>query len=256
MRLVVAVGLTVAATACGTGRRTAPPDVLVFAASSLKDVVDDLAPLVEASAGARMRVSYAASSSLARQIEEGAPAEIFVSADLDWMDYLAARNLIQQNTRVDLTGNRLVLIAPAGRTVTMHMASGFPLAAALGGGRLAIADPEAVPAGKYAKAALTSLGVWDAVATRLAPAENVRAALTLVSRAEAPLGVVYHTDALADPGVVIVDTFPPSSHPAIVYPAALTTRASPAAARVLGVLRGDEAHAVFKRRGFVPPLKQ
>jgi molybdate transport system substrate-binding protein len=242
-----------AAVACRSGGPPAPPDVLVFAASSLKDVVDDLAAVAEARAGARMRVSYAASSSLARQIDEGAPADVFISADLDWMDYLAERSQVQMGTRVNLAGNRLVLIAPASRPVTLQVAPGFSLAAALGGGRLAIADPASVPAGKYAKASLAALGVWDSVASRLAPAEHVRAALTLVSRAEAPLGIVYYTDALADPAVAIVDTFPETTHPPIVYPAVLTSRARPAAKRVLDFLRSDEARAVFERRGFVVP---
>jgi molybdate transport system substrate-binding protein len=197
-----------------------------------------------------VRVSYAASSALARQIENGAPADLFISADLEWMDHLAGRQLIRADSRVNLLGNRLVLIAPAGQPVTMKIAPGFGLAAALGRDRLALADPAAVPAGKYARAALTSLGVWDAVAGRIAAAENVRAALRLVSRREAPLGIVYYSDAVADTGVRIVDTFPESAHPAIVYPAALTSTASPAAAKVLEYLQSNEARAVFAAQGF------
>jgi molybdate transport system substrate-binding protein len=234
------------------------PDVLVFAAASLQTALDELAPRVEAATGVQVRASYAASSTLARQIENGAPADLFISADRDWMDYLAARALIQSGTRVDLLGNHLVLIAPAGEPSTLHVAPGFPLAAALGAhGRLAIADPDAVPAGKYAKAALTALGVWDSVAGRLARAENVRAALLLVERGEVPLGIVYRTDAAVDPGVVVVDRFADGTHPAIVYPAALTRQAHRNAAAVLAFLQGTTARAVFERLGFeVAPKAQ
>ena len=207
--------------------------------------------------GVGYKASYAASSTLAKQIDEGAPAEIFISADLEWMDYVAKRNLIEKASRVNLLGNDLVLVAPKASSVALKIAPKFGLAAALGTGRLAVADPAAVPAGLYAKAALTSLGVWDSVSSRLAPAENVRAALLFVSRAEAPLGIVYRTDALADATVKIVDIFPESSHPPIVYPAALTTRASAAARKVLDYLRGPAARAVFEKQGFrtnVPPV--
>jgi molybdate transport system substrate-binding protein len=225
-------------------------DVLVFAAASLQTALDALVVPLERVTGGRVRVSYAASSALARQIENGAPADLFISADLEWMDHLARRQLIRADSRLNLLGNRLVLIAPAGQPVTMKIAPGFGLAAALGRDRLALADPAAVPAGKYARAALTSLGVWDAVAGRIAAAENVRAALRLVSRREAPLGIVYYSDAVADTGVRIVDTFPESAHPAIVYPAALTSTASPAAAKVLEYLQSNEARAVFAAQGF------
>lgn len=200
-------------------------------------------------------MSYAASSALARQIESGAPAQLFMSADLDWMNYLAERHLIRADTRVNLLGNRLVLIAPRAEPVTLKIGPGFGLAAALGRGRLALADPASVPAGKYARAALTNLGVWDSVAGKIAAAENVRAALLLVSRGEARLGVVYHTDAVADPGVTIVDTFPATSHPPIVYPAALTPDASPAAARLLEFLKTDAAWAAFEKQGFTRPRR-
>ncbi|MEO8070237.1 MAG: molybdate ABC transporter substrate-binding protein [Acidobacteriota bacterium] len=225
--------------------------VLVFAAASLQTALDELTPAIERATGVTIRTSYAASSALARQIESGAPAELFISADLDWMDYVAKRNLIQPTTRVNLLGNRLVLIAPAGQTVALKIAKNFPLAAALGRERLAVADPSAVPAGRYAQAALIALGVWGAVEPKLARAENVRAALLLVSRGEAPLGIVYRTDALADTGVVIVDTFPDDTHPKIVYPAALVTGAGPDAIKVLAFLRGDAATRVFVRQGFL-----
>lgn len=236
--------------------RAQSSDVLIFAAASLKNVLDDLAAPCKQATGVGYKTSYAASSTLAKQIAEGAPADLFISADLEWMDDVAKRNLIQAETRVNLIGNDLVLIAPKASTVTVKIAPNFGLAAALGTGRLAVGDPGAVPAGLYAKAALTSLGVWNSVSSRLAPSENVRAALLLVSRAEAPLGIVYRTDALADSSVRIVDVFPESSHPPIVYPAALTTRASAAARKVLDYLRGPAARAVFDKQGFraiVPP---
>lgn len=231
-------------------RATSP--VLIFAAASLQTALDGLAPAIERTTSVRVRVSYAASSALARQIESGAPAEIFLSADLEWMDYLAGRGHIRAETRIDLFGNELVLIAPAGRRVPLKIAPGFPLAAALGQERLAVADPSSVPAGKYAQAALTALGVWRDVEARLAAAENVRAALLLVSRGETPLGIVYKTDALADRGVAIVDTFPASTHPPIVYPAGLTNASTPAAGRVLAFLRSADAASAFARYGFLP----
>lgn len=239
----------------GAETQAASAGVLVFAAASLQTVLDDLAPGIAAATGVSVRTSYAASSVLARQIENGAPAEIFVSADRDWMDYLQARGLIRPASRVDLVSNQLVLVAPASRRVALRIGPGLPLAAALGDGRLAVADPASVPAGKYAQAALATLGVWDQVQTKLAPSENVRAALLLVSRGEAPLGIVYRTDALADRGVVVVDAFPASTHPRIVYPAALTNAATDRAARVLAYLGGAQARAVFAAHGFVTDLR-
>jgi molybdate transport system substrate-binding protein len=238
--------------------RAQSSDVLIFAAASLKNVIDDLAAPCQQATGAGYKASYAASSTLAKQIAEGAPADIFISADLEWMDDVAKRHLVDASSRVNLLGNDLVLVAPKASAVALKIAPNFGLAAALGNGRLAVGDPAAVPAGMYAKAALTSLGVWNSVSSHLAPAENVRAALLLVSRAEAPLGIVYRTDALADATVKIVDVFPDSSHPPIIYPAALTTRASAAARKVLDYLRGPAARAVFEKQGFrtnVPPVK-
>ena len=238
--------------------RAQSSDVLIFAAASLKNVIDDLAVPCRQATGVSYKSSYAASSTLAKQIAEGAPADIFISADLEWMDDVAKHSLIDAASRVNLLGNDLVLVAPKASTVTLKIAPDFGLVAALGNGRLAMGDPAAVPAGVYAKAALRSLGVWDSVASHLAPAENVRAALLLVSRAEAPLGIVYRTDALADPTVRIVDVFPDASHPPIIYPAALTTRASAAARKVFDCLRGPAARAVFEKQGFrtnVPPVK-
>ena len=187
--LLVLVGHPIAQT-----QTTPPPSssVLVFAAASMKGALDEVGALVTRRTGVAMKTSYAATSTLAKQIEEGAPADIFVSADEQWMDYIAERRLITAASRVDLVANRLVLIAPKDRVPTLTIGKGFPIAGALGpGGRLAVADPASVPAGRYGKAALTSLGVWDSVASRLAPADNVRAALQFVARGEAPLGIVY-----------------------------------------------------------------
>jgi molybdate transport system substrate-binding protein len=253
------VGAVVAALVLGASAspmaRPEAGDVLIFAAASLQTALDALTPAIDRSTGAHVVVSYAASSALARQIEDGAPADLFISADLDWMDYVAARHLIQPATRVNLLGNDLVLIAPAAKPVSLRIAPGFPIAGALGANRLAIADPDSVPAGKYGRAALTALGVWDRVSGQLAPAENVRAALLLVSRGEAPLGIVYRTDALADAGVMVVGVFPDWTHPAVVYPAALTTRAAANAARVLTFLESDEAKTGFVKLGFKVDVK-
>ncbi len=231
-----------------------PRAVLVFAAVSLKGALDEVGALVARRTGVALKASYAATSLLAKQIEEGAPADIFFSADEQWMDYVAARRLIAPASRVDVVANRLVLIAPKDRVPALTIAPGFALAAALGdGGRLAVADPLNVPAGRYGKAALTTLGVWASVASRLAPADNVRAALVFVARGEAPLGIVYQSDVVAEPGVRVVDTFPATTHPRIVYPAALTTRAQPDARRVLDVIASAEARAVFVKHGFLAP---
>jgi molybdate transport system substrate-binding protein len=256
VRIAAAAALIVLAAAAP--RAQAADDstgVLVFAAASLKTALDELLPALMQAAGGPVRVSYAASSALARQIEAGAPADIFISADDDWMRHVTARHLIDARSRVLLVGNRLVLIAPAGAKPTLRIAPGFPLAAALGDGRLALADPASVPAGKYARAALTTLGVWAQVEQRLAPAENVRAALRLVSTEEAPLGIVYGSDAVADKGVVVVDTFPASSHPPIHYPAAVLARAPASARRALAALQTPSAMAVFERNGFTQPAR-
>jgi molybdate transport system substrate-binding protein len=237
------------------GEARPAPGVLIFAAASLQTALDALTPAMARASGSTVRVSYAASSALARQIESGAPADLFISADEDWMNYVADRRLIKADTRANLVGNTLVLVAPVKQPVTLKIAPGFALASHLGSSRLAVGDPASVPAGKYAQAALASLGVWSSVASKLAPAENVRAALLLVSRGEAPLGIVYRTDALADPGVMIVDTFPEATHPPIVYPAALTAVASADASRVLSFLQSEPARAVFARQGFTVGVK-
>ncbi len=231
------------------------PVVTVYAAASLKEGLDDLALQFAKQGGAAVRVSYAASSALARQIENGAPSDVFISADIEWMDYLDKRKLIQSASRVNLLSNRLVLIAPADSKSPIVIASNFPLAKALGGGRLAMADPGSVPAGKYAKAALESLGVWHQLAPRLAPAENVRAALALVARGEVPFGIVYSSDALAEPKVRVAGLFPLNIYPPIVYPAALVAQSrSKAATSLLLFLRSSEAHSVWRKYGFVVEL--
>ena len=228
------------------------PSIVVFAAASLTDALQELGTDFGKSTGITVKFSFAASSALARQIESGAPADIFFSADLDWMDYLQERKLIQAESRRDVLGNRLVLIAPAASTVELRIAPGFPLVTALGKGRLATGDPESVPVGRYAKAALKSLGVWSAVAEHVVGAENVRTALVYVERGEAPLGIVYKTDALIDKGVRIVDTFPADSHPPITYPMALTVGGRTVAARFADFLSTPAAVAVFVKYGFAP----
>jgi molybdate transport system substrate-binding protein len=225
-------------------------DITVFAAASLKEALDAAVKPYESASGNKVVVSYAGSNALAKQIEAGAPATLFISADLDWVDYVEKKGLTLPGTRRNVLGNDLVLIAPASSTASLKIAPGFDLAGALDGGRLALANPAAVPAGKYAKAALTSLGVWSAVEPKVAPAENVRAALALVSRGEAPFGVVYRTDALADKGVRIVDAFPVGSHPDIVYPMVQLKGATPATAALAAQLAAPESRATWERYGF------
>jgi molybdate transport system substrate-binding protein len=226
-------------------------DVTVFAAASLKEAMDDQARRFEAATGNKVVVSYGASNALAKQIEAGAPADVFISADLDWIDYLDQRRLLAPNTRSDLLRNTLVLIAPASSGSTLKIGPNFGLAAALGTDKLAMANPDSVPAGKYGKSALEKLGVWPSVEKQVARAENVRAALALVSRSEAPFGIVYRTDALADKGVRIVDIFPSDSHPPIIYPAALLASSkSPAAKPLLDYLRSAPARPVWEKYGF------
>jgi molybdate transport system substrate-binding protein len=227
-------------------------DVLFFAAASLKNALDAIDAQYEKDTGKHVTVSLAASSTLAKQIESGAPADIFISADLDWMDYLAKKDLIKVDTRKNLLGNELVLIAPKDSAPSVTIAPGFDLAGLLKGGKLAMADTSAVPAGKYGKAALEKLGVWDKVSGQIAQAENVRAALALVARNEAPLGIVYQTDAAAEPGVKIVATFPADTHPPIIYPIALLAGSkNPDAAGYLAYLKGAAAKPHFEKQGFV-----
>jgi molybdate transport system substrate-binding protein len=226
-------------------------DILVFGAASLKDALDDIDAQYLRQSGKKVVASYAASSALAKQIEASAPADIFISADLDWMDYLAERKLIKPETRKNLVGNALVLIAPASSTIKLTIAPNFPLAQTLGNERLAMADPRAVPAGKHGQAALEKLGVWSSVAGKVAAAENVRATLLLVARGEAPLGIVYATDAFADKSVKIIGEFPPDTHPPIIYPvAAVAGSSNPAVASYLDFLQGPIAKAAFEKQGF------
>lgn len=226
---------------------------LVFAASSLTDVLGQIAKDYEADTGKKVTFSFAASSVLARQIEAGSPAAMFISADMDWMDYVSDKGLIKSDTRKILVGNELVLIAPANTITTIAIGPDFPLLDALGGGRLAIGDPESVPAGKYARAALTSLHVWGSLVDHLALAENVRVALAYVARGEAPYGIVYATDATSQKKVRIVGTFPSDTHLPIVYPVALTKTASADAAVFEDYLSGDKAKARFAAAGFTLP---
>ncbi|TDL84342.1 molybdate ABC transporter substrate-binding protein [Palleronia sediminis] len=226
--------------------------VTVFAAASLKTALDEIAPGFEAATGHDLRLSYAGSSALARQIEACAPADIFISANPDWMDRLDAAGLLAAGTRADLLTNRLVLVAHGAEAAPLAL--GPRIGARLGEGRLAMALVDAVPAGIYGRAALRSLGLWDDLAPRVAQADNVRAALLLVARGAAPLGIVYETDALSEPRVSVVATFPEDSHPPILYPAAaLEGRDGPAARAFLAHLSGEQAGAVFARLGFGRP---
>src|SRR5579863_8302284 len=276
MATLCAAGVLLAAV-CGVARAgSAPaadskaaadtaPAITVFAAASLAEplgeigrafTLRDAEPGERAGARIPVRISFAASSVLAKQIEAGAPADVFISADTEWMEYLEERHLLRAGTEQSLLGNQLVLIAPAGSTVQLTLAPHVDLTAALAGGRLATGDPDSVPVGRYALAALMNLGIWDQVAPRLVRAENVRMALEYVARGEATLGIVYRTDALVEKRVRIVDVFPASSHPPIVYPVALTAGATPAAAAFEAFLESDAAREIFVRYGFERlPLK-
>ena len=232
--------------------QTQTQTLTVFAAASLTDVLKDLAALWRTQGHAAPRFSFASSSTLARQIEQGAPANVFASADEQWMDYLAKRDLIAADTRRDLLRNDLVLVVPADRKTHVEIGPGFDLAGLLGpGGRLAVGDPAHVPAGIYAAQALHKLGLWDSVAQQLAPAEDVRGALLLVERGEAPAGIVYGTDAAVSPGVAVAGSFPPASHDPIVYPFAVTKAGDTAEARAfLAFLQSPPAEQAFEQRGF------
>ena len=238
--------------ACGTQPAAAQgTDLVIFAAASLKNALDAVNAQWQKETGKTAKISYAASSALAKQIEQGAPAQVFISADLDWMDYVAQKNLIRPDTRSNLLGNRIVLIAPKDKAQPVDIKPGFDLAKVIGDGRLSMANVDSVPAGKYGKAALEKLGSWTGVATRIAQAENVRAALLLVSRGEAPAGIVYQTDAAADPNVTIIGKFPEDTHPPIIYPIALTANAShPDAAGFLAYVKSAKARPIFEAQGF------
>lgn len=237
--------------ALGPVRGAQAQDVVVFAAASLKNALDAAAHAFERQGGAPVKISYAASSQLAKQINSGAPADIFISADLAWMNYVQQHNLIEPATRKNLLGNRLVLVAPAGSGVKIDIKPGFDLVGMLKGGRLAMADPNSVPAGKYGKAALEKLGIWQSVAPHVAGAENVRAALLYVDRKETPLGIVYATDAASDPGVEIAGAFPENTHPPIIYPIALMAASkNPNAVKFLAFLESPAAKPAFEKQGF------
>ena len=250
-RFAVAAGALAALLCAAAPAAFAQANVTVFAAASLKNAIDSISAAWKADTGKKAVISYAASSALAKQIEEGAPADVFISADLDWMAYLSERGLVKKDTEVQLLGNDIVLVAPADSDAEAEIAPGFDLAGLLGDGRLAMANVDAVPAGKYGKQALEALGVWDSVADKVAQAENVRAALALVSTGEAPLGIVYKTDATADPAVKIVGMFPEDTHAPIIYPAAETAAATSAdAASFLAFLRSQAAADLFEAQGF------
>jgi molybdate transport system substrate-binding protein len=243
--------LILAAPGAGLTQGADRAPITVFAAASLKNAFDEVGAAFTASGGAAVRLSYAGSSAIARQIEQGAPADVFISADVDWMDYLQTRHLIAPDSRRDLLTNHLALIAPADSKIRLRIAPGMPIAAALGSGRLAVAGPE-VPAGKYGREALTKLGVFDSVKDKLAPAQNVRAALAFVAQGASPLGIVYDTDARVEPKVKIVGLFPDTSHTAIVYPAALVAASrNPEGAAFLRFLAGAKAGAIFRKYGFI-----
>jgi molybdate transport system substrate-binding protein len=230
----------------------AQDSLTVFAAASMRNALDDVNKAFTKATGVKVTASYAASSALAKQIAQGAPADVYVSANIKWMDYLQKQKLIVDATRVNLLGNSLVLIAPKGSKLNhIDIGKGFDIAKLAGSGRIAVADTKAVPAGLYAKAALQSLGAWKAAEPKLAQAENVRATLAYVARGETPLGIVYSTDAKIEPKVKIVGVFPAGSHPAITYPvAALKDAKSKAIAQYLRFLRTSAAKAIFEKYGF------
>lgn len=244
--LAAAVGLALASVV-----PAAADDLLVFAAASMKGSLDKVAAAYQAAGGSKVSISYASSSQLAKQIEASAPADVFISADTKWMTYLVEKDAVKSEAAVNFLGNRLVLVAAAESTVSLQIGKNFPLAATLGAGRLAMGEPRSVPAGKYGKEALNFYGVWEAVEPKVAGADNVRAALMLVSSGEAPLGIVYETDARADKAVKLVDTFGEESHSPIVYPVApVAASTNPEKDAFLKFLLGPEAGRIFKDAGF------
>lgn len=235
-----------------TVARPASADITVFAAASLKNALDEIKQSWSKQNSSRVVMSYAASSALARQIEKGAPADIFISADLEWMDYLAQRKLLNDASRVNLLRNELVMIAPAAAKISVDLRPGLKLGDLLGNDRLSMADPDSVPAGKYGKAALEALGLWPQVSAKIIRADNVRTALNFVARGETPLGIVYRTDASAEDRVRVIATFPAGSHPPIVYPAALIADSKKAeAAAFFSWLKSNAATGIFRKHGFL-----
>jgi molybdate transport system substrate-binding protein len=251
IRTALAVAVVMAAGTISRSPQAQEKSLTVFAAASMKNALDEINAAFTKKSGVKTVVSYAATSALMRQIEQGAPADIFASADLEWMDYGLKNKLINPATRVNLLGNRLVLIAPKDSKITsVKLEKGFDLAKLVGDGRIATGEVKSVPVGRYAAAALEKLGRWSSVEKRLAMVENVRAALTLVARGEAPLGIVYETDAKVEPGVKIVAHFPPDSHPEIVYPVGATVKANAEAPRYIDFLQSGASKSIFEKYGF------
>ncbi|MGZ2373839.1 molybdate transport system substrate-binding protein [Sinorhizobium medicae] len=247
----VSVALAVLLTAIGPATALAAEKVTIFAAASLKNALDAINGEWRKQTGKESTASYAASSALAKQIEQGAPADVFISADLAWMDYLADEKLIKGDTRSNLLGNRIVLVSGSKDAAEVEIGPGFDLAGLVGNERLAMGAVDSVPAGRYGKAALEKLGLWPSLAGKVAGAESVRAALLLVSRGEAPYGIVYRTDAAADAGVKVIGTFPENSHPPIIYPIAITADSrNPDAGAYLDFVRSPKAAALFEAEGF------
>jgi molybdate transport system substrate-binding protein len=232
--------------------QTDKPTIVVFAAASLTNALQEVGDSFTKEYSISVKFSFAASSVLARQVENGAPADVFFSADIEWMDYLQGRRLIQIDTRHDVVANHLVLVAPADSKIKLKIEPHFPLAATLGTGRLSTGDPDSVPVGRYAREALTKLGVWNDVEKRLVRADSVRSALAFVDRGEAALGIVYATDADIDKKVRVVDVFPDDTHLPIVYPIALTAVAKPDAVRFVDYVRSTVGSATLKKYGFQP----
>lgn len=243
--------IAAAAIAIGAAVPAAAADLVIFAAASMKGSLDRVAAAYEASGGSKVRISYASSAQLAKQIEAAAPADIFISADAKWMDYLAEKGVVRKHASVNFLGNRLVLVAAKDSTISLKVGKDFPLAAALGNGRLAMGEPKSVPAGRYGQEALAFYGIWKEVEQKTAGADNVRAALKLVASGEAPLAIVYETDARADGKVKIVDVFAEESHSPIIYPVApVDASGNPEKDAFMKFLLGPEAAKIFKDAGF------
>lgn len=246
--LVLVVGIAFDTRALDAAEQGQP--VTVFAAASLTDAVTEVSAAFTQETGTAVKTSFAASSTLARQIEAGAPATVFFAADEAWMDYLQTRNLLAPGSRKDVLANQLVLVAPVDSTAKVRISSGPALLQALGRARVATGDPDSVPVGKYAKAALISLGAWEQVQERLVRAEDVRSALAFVARGEAPFGIVYLTDAKVEKRVKLLDVFPQDAYPPIRYPIAMTAGAGAAGSRYIDFITGRRAAAIFQKHGF------
>ena len=249
------LGITLSAALLGMAAVPAPAaaadKIVVFAAASMKNALDNMDAAFTKETGKEVTVSYAASGALAKQLENGAPADIFISADTQWMDYATQKKLIKDGTQVNLFGNALVLVAAKDKAKTVEIKQGMDLAGLLGDGRLAMGEPATVPAGKYGQSALQKLGLWSSVEKKVAGAESVRAALALVSRGEAPYGIVYQTDVASDPGVAVAGTFPEDSHPPIIYPAAITAESkNPEAQAYFDYMKSSKAAPFFEHEGF------